>query len=193
MNKPQMDLNRPVSWSQIGSFEWDPEQWYQSYVLGNRTSSKEMEFGSLIDTRIQKDRSFLPTLPRYHFMQHRIEAKYGKLNLLGILDGLDPLDYIAADYKTGKKPWDKKRTAETGQLKFYALLLWLSDRIPPEKFRFLIHWLPTELRTDGTIALIEPCVPQTFETTITMKDLLNFGNRLNRVHKEMQRYAKNHS
>jgi len=192
MTKPQMDLSRPLSWSAISSFEWNPEQWYQSYVLGIRTTSPEMEFGSYVDKRLQKDPTFLPDVPRYPLMQHLMEAKFGKIKLKGLPDGLDLDNFILADYKTGKKAWDLKRTQETGQLKMYLLLIWLTEKIPPEKFTCRIHWLPTCVKPDLTIGLIEPCVCQTFEVKITMQDILEFGVRINKTYAAMQEYAANH-
>ena len=189
--KPQMDMNRPLSWSAISSFEYDKEQWYRTYVLGIKQSSRELDFGSKIDQRIQDDPTFLPKLPRYPLMQHEMRATLLGIPLIGKPDGLDLDVCILADYKTGKKAWDQKRTDETGQLKMYLLLVWLTQQIPPERFTCLIHWLPTMEMGDFSIRLKGTKV-YTFETKITMQDILQFGVRIKKTYAAMQEYAKNH-
>lgn len=190
--KHQIDPNRAISWSQISSFDWDPEQWYQTYVLGIRQESRELTFGSMIDKRIQEDPDFIPELPRYKLMQHKMEAKIGGLKIVGLPDGLDLKKFLLADYKTGKKAWDQARAEATGQLKMYLLLVWLTEKITPEKFRCFIHWLPTYERGDFTIQLVEPIKPQTFEVKITMQEVLEFSVYITNTVKKMKEYAERH-
>lgn len=190
--KKMFDKNRALSWSAINSFEYNPEQWYESYVLGIRQTSPELTFGSVIDKRIQVDKNFLPDLPRYPLMQHRMEAKFGKIPLVGLPDGLCFDTYMLADYKTGKKAWDQKRADETGQLTMYLLLVYLTKKIKPEKFRCFIHWLPTQERGDFTIGFTDTFKVETFETKRTMRDILNFGMRINKTLREMEEYCLRH-
>lgn len=193
MKKPTFDKKRPLSWSAISSFEYDPEQWYQSYVLGIRPSSKEMTFGSEVDKRIQEDPAFLPQLPRYSIMQHKMEATFSGIPLIGYSDGLDLAQFLLADYKTGKKAWTQDRADETGQLTMYLLMLHLTQGIHPDKFACFIHWLPTKDNGDFTISFTDPARIETFETKRTMVQVLTFAQRMVRVYKEMQVYAKAHN
>jgi len=192
MPKPTFDKKRALSWSAISSFEYDPEQWYQSYVLGIRSSSKEMEFGSMIDRKIQDDIDFLPHLPRYERMQHKMKYVLSGIPLVGILDGMntDPLELC--DFKTGKKAWDQKRADDTGQITMYLLLLYATERINPEDVRCFIHWLPTVENGDFSISLIDENKFYTFETKRTMKQLLEFGKKIKKIYKDMQEYALAH-
>lgn len=197
MKKPIFDAKkRKISWSMISSFEYNPEQWYESYVLGIKPVSKEMTFGSMVDKRLQDDPEFLPHVPRYPMMQHRMEVKFGKYTLVGVPDGVDIEGHISthvlADYKTGKKAWDQARADETGQLTMYLLLLWLTEKVKPESFSCRIHWLPTRDTGDFNIELISEKDCQTFETKRTMKDIIDFGVRINKTVKAMELYAKNH-
>lgn len=194
MKKPSFDKKRPLSWSAISSFEYDPEQWYQNYVLGIRPTSKEMTFGSQVDKRLQEDPTFLPAVERYPIMQHEMRARLGKLELVGFADGFDRSGLRLKDDKTGKKAWDQARADETGQLSMYALLLWLTEKIQPEKLELSISWLPTKEMGDFTIQFRDdPVVPHIFYTRRTMRDILEFGQRINRVYKEMEAYAKAHN
>lgn len=185
---------RPLSWSAISSFEYDKEQWYRSYILGEKQTSKEMTFGNIVDKRIQNDPSFLPEVPRYPLMQHRMKVSFNGIHLVGVPDGLDLKNFHLADFKTGKKAWDKKRANETGQLTMYLFLIYISEKIPPEKFKCLIHWLPTKDASDFSIQFRDiPCLPVTFETKRSMADILKFGDRINKTVKAMQEYVDNYS
>ena len=194
MRKPKytMDPNRAISWSAKSSFDWDPEQWFETYILGKRSTSREMTFGSEIDKRFQDDPTFLPDLPRYGMLQHKMEAKLSKFKIVGVPDDLCLKAFKLFDLKTGKKAWDQARAEATGQLKMYLLLVWLNYKIPPEKFTCGIHWLPTYERGDFSIALIEPVVPQTFYVKITMRDILEFGVELEKTVLKMKAYAESH-
>lgn len=189
--KPTFNKERPISWSSISSFEWNKEQWYQSYILGKRTSSPEMEFGSMIDKKIQNDPLFMPALPRYPLMQHKLTGAFSKIPLVGLPDGLCLDTFQLADYKTGKKPWDQKRADETGQLTMYLLLIYLSLKIKPEEFTCFIHWLPTQDSGKFEISLVGEEV-KTFETKRTMKEILVFGSRIIKTVNAMEAYVDNY-
>lgn len=192
MKKPVFDTTRAVSWSMLSSWEYDPEQWYRRYVLGLKDTSHEMEFGSLVDRKLQEDESFLPHVPRYPFMQHEMRATLGGIDLVGIADGWDPNAKELADYKTGKKAWDQKRADETGQLTMYALLLHMTQGYRPEDIDFVIHWLPTHEKGDFSIGLIDEKHLVSIPTRRTTRQMLDFGRRIQAAHKAMQEYARRH-
>jgi hypothetical protein len=181
-----------VSWSLINSFQYDKEKWFDSYILGNFTGSKEMDFGRMIDQRIQDDPTFLPHLPRYEHMQYKMEAIMGGLKLKGIPDGLTLTGKKKlADFKTGKVKWDRKRAQNTGQLLFYLLLIYLTLKIKPEEFECIIHWLPTKETEDFAIEFIEENNIKTFKVKHTMQDILLFAAEIKRIYKEMEKYVAN--
>lgn len=156
-------------------------------------SSREMEFGSLIDKRLQVDPKFLPHVPRYQHMQYPLKGAFNSIPLIGFPDGLeiDP-SYVLADYKTGKAPWTQKKADTTGQLTMYLLLLFIIKGIRPEEFECRIHWLPTQDNSDFSIGLIDDTDMKTFYTNRTMSGILEFGVRIKRVYAEMEEYCKNH-
>lgn len=191
--KPTFSKTRPLSWSAISSFEYNPEQWYESYVLGKRQWSKEMAFGSRIDKDIQSNPDFLPELPRYPLMQYKMNVVFNNIPLVGLPDGLDLDNFLLCDYKTGKVAWTQKKADETGQLTMYLLLIYITTKISPEKFRCFIHWLPTQDNGDFSISFHDTLKPVTFETKRTMKDLLAFGVRIKKTLKMMEEYCQNHA
>jgi hypothetical protein len=180
-----------LNWSSMSSFEYDPEQWYQQYVLGIKASSKEMSFGSYVDKKIQDDPTFLPHLPRYELMQHKMMVMFDGIKLYGTPDGINlRKNKELADYKTGKKKWDKKRAQDHGQLIMYLLLIYITEKIKPEEFDCYIHWMETQDTGDFNVEMISDKI-QTFKVKHTMQDLLNFGVRIKKVWQEMQEYVEN--
>lgn len=198
--------DRPLSWSAISSFEWKPSEWHARYVLKKEIEpSPELLFGSYVDKKIQKDPKFLPNLVRYPVEQHemRTEIKVPKtvdeetgkvispaftIPLVGYADAYRPELPALRDYKTGRKPWDKKRADETGQLTMYALMLYLEHKIRPEDVEFYIDWMPTHVH-EGKIAFIKERDIRTFKTKRTMKQVLEFGQRIKDTWLAMEEYA----
>lgn len=186
---------RPLSPSNMASFLYNPATWYKSYFLGEKQHSPEMEFGSWVDQIIQDDPSFIPSLPRYPMMQKEMKVVFNGIYLIGRFDGLDMDNFVLADYKTGVKAWDKKRVEESIQLLFYLLLIYITEKIPPEKITCKIHWLPTKKTETGDFKTSivfrdNPPIPFTFETKFKMSDILKFGQKINETVKEMEKYVK---
>ena len=182
--KYKLDLQkRPLSPSSMASFFYDKEKWFLSYFKNKREFTPETEFGNMVDKKIQDDPTFIPDLPRYPLMQEQYTVSFNGIKLTGKFDGLDLDKFLLADYKSGRVAWDKKRADETIQLTFYLLLVYITKKIPPEKFRCFIHWLPTKKDESGNFDVKisfreDPVVPITFETRRTMKDLLLFGTKI---------------
>lgn len=190
--KKTFNKTRPLSWSAISSFEYDPEQWYEKYVLGKPTPfSVEMDFGKRVGESFCTDKPMAP-VTKYEIMEHGITVPYADIKLIGFFDSYDPTNYKIREYKTGKKAWDQKRADTHGQIDMYLLLLWLNNKIPPEKVQIHIDWYPTELRGDFSIGFIEPLKIQTFETKRTMLQVLQFAQRIKNTVKAMETYCEAH-
>lgn len=186
-------IKRPLSWSQLSSFEYNPEQWFASYMLNEKQSSREMTFGSVIDKRFQNDPTFYPEISRGEHMQFKLTAVVDGIPLVGFPDILAmKLSKLLADLKTGKKLWDQKRADETGQLDFYLLLIWEMFKMRPEEFDLYIHWLQTQDNADFSIGLVKGCKPVSIRTKRTMVHVLKMRKRIATRTKEMKEYVKNH-
>lgn len=194
-SKPMFDKKRPVSWSFISSFEYDPEQWYRKYVLRNEdTPTKEMEFGSKIGKMIETNPDFMIHVPRQNHMEFPFETKFSKIPIIGIADSFCTKTYKAGEeYKTGKKEWNQKRVDEHGQITMYTLMNYLIRGIRPEEVQWRLTWIPTFEDGDFSIQLVNPQVVYSFETRRTMEEVLEFGARIKRVYKEAETYCKNHA
>lgn len=162
-------------------------------MLGEKQSSKELAFGSLVDKKLQDDPKYLPQVERYPIAQYKLAFVMDGLHLIGYADGFDPnrLKPRLKDDKTGKVAWTQEKADETGQLTMYALLVMLTKKIKPERLALAISWLPTEEKGNFTIDFRDnPVVPVIFETKRTTREALEFAVFLKQTHKEMEAYCR---
>ncbi len=190
-----MDKKRALSWSSISSFEYNKEQWFDSYILGKRQSSPEMTFGKMVGDKLAKDPTYLPQVPRLNTFEHKFEVMFNKIPLIGYADSFCTItNKKMKEYKTGVKPWTKKRADEHAQIDMYLLMHYITKKIKPEDVDCELIWLPTKKEETGdfkvTISFVEPLIIQTFKTKRTMNDILIFGQRIKDRYKEMQEYVK---
>jgi hypothetical protein len=215
---PKMDLKRPMSWSSMSSFEYDPEQWWQKYVLHGKCkradlekdfvgyceimgafwmrcpqveTSYEMEFGKIVGEKLASDPAYLPHMPRLSVFEYKLETKFDKIPLIGYIDSLEPYTELD-EFKTGRKIWDQKRADNHGQIDFYLLCLYLMHKVRPEDVKCHLRWMPTQQNGDFSISFINEKEIKSFETKRTMRDILEFGNRIKNNYQSMQLYAATH-
>lgn len=187
------DKSRPLSWSAISSFEYDKEQWYRKYVLKQPDApTSEMLFGGQVGKMIERGENKFPMV-RHSKMEFPFKVYFGSIQLVGFADSFcDQTFKKLEEYKTGVKPWDQKRADNHGQIDMYLLMNYITHKIRPEEVECAITWLPTKKNGDFSVSLVEPVVPQRFVTKRSMQDILTFGERINRVFKEMEEYANKH-
>lgn len=191
--KPPFNYSRPLSHSQLSSFKYSPERWYESYILGIRQTSPEMTFGSMIDKKIQDDPKFLKKeIVRYKHLQYKLETEFEGITLVGLPDALDLKGKKIRDYKTGRQKWDKKRADDTDQLSMYLLMIYLIHGIKPQDFECYIDWMPTHIE-NGEVSFVEPLKVQTFKTKRSMAQILKFGKSILDTRKKMVNYYENHA
>lgn len=190
---------RPLSWSAISSFDYDPEQWYQRYVLGEKSSETvEMKFGKVVGERLASDPTYLPQVPRLSKYEHPFVVTYKKIKLVGYGDSFcDITKKKLFEYKTGVKPWTQKRADEHGQITIYLFMHYLVEKIRPEEMLCKLVWLPTKKKMNPNltteISFVEPVVPKIFTTKRTLIQVLFFGKKIEETVKAMEQYARNHA
>ena len=201
--KPPFPYERPLSYSQLSTFKWRKQDWYEKYVIHQNCTrelcalgeddcpvvrtSPEMIFGSMVDKKIQEDPTYLPQVPRLKHLQYPLRVDFNGIPLVGYPDNLDLDNPHLRDTKTGKKKWDKKRADETDQLTMYLFQIYLIHKIHPEKFECAIDWLPTHIK-DGEVALIDETDIVVIKTKRSMTDILRFGNKIIETRKAMEEY-----
>lgn len=192
---------RPYSWSQHSSFKYDPEQWYRKYILGeDGGTSPEMEFGSMVGKKLETDPTFLPQIKRNNVMEHEFRCMFNGIELVGYADSFCSItNKELQEYKSGVRPWDKKRVDEHGQITMYLLMHYLITKTKPEDVKVTLWWMPTKRTEHGDftvdIEFVEPIEEniKPFKTKRTMKDILSFGSEIKKTYKQMELYAITHA
>lgn len=185
---------RPYSWSQHSSFrDYNPEDWYQSYVLGiKKPSNRRMDFGSQVGKRIESDPTYIPQLPR-GIMEYGVEVKMGKIDLVGYFDSYNEDELIIDEFKTSSPTgWNHEKVDSHDQLTMYCLLLYLKHLIKPEQVRIRLHHMHTIEGGDFSIKFATPFTIDTYETKRDTKRVLMFGAEIIKQRKEMLKYIEDH-
>lgn len=189
---------RPFSWSQFSSFrDYDKEEWYNNYILGIKAPpNARMTFGSLVGKRIEKDPSYIPQLPR-NIMEYEMTAtlkdKHGDFSLIGYADSYNPETKELDEFKTSSPTgWTQKKVDFHDQLTYYALLLYLRDKVKPEHLTIRLHHMHTCEDGSFNITFCKPFTLDTYTTKRTTRQVLMFASEILRVREEMELYILNH-
>ena len=155
-----MRIKKHLSYSQYQCFLSSKAQYIKRYVEGIKLDNKYLAFGKLIAKGLE-DRKILTDIPDVLMARKLIKAPketekelevvFGGIMLKGFLDGLNPGD-ISED-KTSKNKWTQKMVDSNEQLTFYAIMVSEKYKIPIDKIKITLNWLPTYEDTDGSIHL----------------------------------------
>ena len=154
-----------------------------------------MKLGKRLDEIIDKDEEqeneVLEHLriywPKYQHKQYEINTTFNGIKLKGFLDGFNPPPKaICGERKTGRL-WTQTMADKTEQLDWYALLIHLAFKLPPEQIRFVLTWAPTVWEVGS---IVQPTGEiQNFETKRTTKDILRIGAKIIKTHAEIGRFC----
>jgi len=183
------NIKYPVSYSQLSSFEFDPEQWYRRYVLKKRDpATPAMEYGKLVGERLASDPDFLPKVPRGDIYEYELNAKLGDVPYIGYIDAYTP-HHTLHEYKTSenKKRWTQATVDAHTQLDMYAMLLYLQHKVRPEDLTIALTYIPVRRKGDFTYECYGE--PKTFQTKRTLSGIMRYATYVEKLLKTMERYA----
>lgn len=192
-------LARPVSWSQLSSWEFSPDEWFNKYILNlPQVETPELVFGKAFATSCE-NRTPVAPVTLLDIVEHPFEVPFGDLILIGYADTISSTFTTIGEYKTGVKAWDQKRVDGHHQLTMYALMNYLANKIRPEDTAFFLEWIPTKrtprnnndlsgFDNDIEFAMNPPTIHH-FNTRRTMGEILSFGARIKRDRALMHSYA----
>lgn len=216
------DRKRPVSWSFMSSYDYDPEQWWQKYVYHAKcqrydkekglqafceisgcadpkcpvvATTKEMIFGKNFADSIEDGTCIVKELMRVlnKRKEYPFRCSLGKIPLVGFADAFCEETMRKLDeVKTGKKPWDQKRVDEHGQIDMYCLQNWIQNKIRPEDMDIHLYWIPTEETGSFQIRFVSPVKVHSFATKRSMAQVLAFGAKIIRRLGEMEEFCRQH-
>lgn len=192
-------IKRPLSWSQISCWEYSKEDWYNRYILNEKTKeSPEMLFGKSLATSIENGKPIAPVtiihpekIVKGENVEHAFKVMFNGIPLIGFADTFDHKTFKQlGEFKSGKKAWDQKRVDGHGQLDMYLLANYITNKVQPSDVDCFLEWIPTEETGDFKIQFTTtPPTVVHFKTKRTMVDILNFGARINATVEAMQRYV----
>lgn len=175
-----------VSHSQLATWDFGKERWWEVYVLGQSGYNEErVIFGKKFDEArengkgMENDvggefaRIMLPSYPKKKFW---IETAMGGIRLKGELDSFEEEGLRVGEDKTGKL-WTKKMVDESEQLDFYALLVYARYGKLPGEMR--LNWAETKIDEWGNVI-----ATGRFEVFYTSRDLV----RIMRIFGKARRY-----
>ena len=181
---------RPLSWSSIFQFRYDPEVWYDKYINGaKQRATGPIVFGKNVGERLASELDFLPEVPRLKEYEHELLVKIGRIECIGFLDNFDLDNRAFSEFKTGKK-WTQEKANTHGQIDMYAAMIYLKYNIKPEDLDIKLIWLPTEEQQDFRTNFVRDMKPVIFPVKKTMRDILLFMASIQVIHKEMLDYIR---
>lgn len=183
---------RPLSWSQLSSFEYDPEQWYRRYILNEeQPPSKEMLFGKIFATSCENGTPLAP-VTMLSKMEQKFEVNLSGISLVGFADTYcDKTKKKIGEHKTSKTLWTQKKVDSHGQLTMYALMNYITHKIDPKDITIFLECIQTEETGDFQIQLKKPVKVHHFKTKRTMRDILDFTVYIKNTIRRMEEYIKN--
>lgn len=212
MSKP-WNKSYPLSWSSIALFtgeyaynkslEQCKDEWYTKYVLKEplpftQQELARMELGSSVGKKLETDTSYLPQVPRLGKDEYKFSVRLaGKINLVGYADTFDHITKKRlGERKTGAK-WTQALVDKHKQITLYCLFNLIQNKIRPEDTELHLCWLPTEEKQDenfiSTFKLVDNIEKniKIFKTKRTTLQVLQFGEYIKNVYKEMELYCEN--
>ncbi len=184
--------SRPLSWSQISTFEYDKESWFQKYVLKEKQEeSKEMLFGKKFADAVEDNKPLAP-ITIFKEVEHEFKSVFCGIPLVGFADTFNSETYKQlGEYKTSKKLWNQKKVDNHGQLTMYCFMNYINNKVRPEDVEIFLECVQTTDSDQGEVVLKEPVIVHHFKTKRTMDDIIQFGKRINNIIIEMQDYCDN--
>jgi len=204
--KRELDYKLPIdprysisglSWSSLAMIEKNPEEWYQTYVLGyKRPPTEAMKFGTKIHKQIA-DRKFRGKLKKITYGSNpetKLTCKifYTKTKSFNLIGTPDDFSYgTLYEYKTGTKLWTQKQADNHGQLFTYALLLQKAKR-KTINIAYLVSLETKHLTVNGKNKIVLTGNRRILEVKITPQDLLKIQARFINGYKKVLKVIKEH-
>lgn len=184
-------IKRPLSYSQLSSFAWSKEDWYNNYILRKpRGTSTAMETGNIIGDSIGTENSLVPELKPPGIKEYPLTAKLGDIYMVGYADHWCPntLELNENKTSTNEKKWTRGSVNKHGQLTLYALLLFLKHNIAPEDIKMYLNYIRVIEGADMRYYLPNPVEFKRFETKRTTADVEEYVKYIHQTVDEMNPY-----
>lgn len=182
--------NRPLSWSQLSSFQYSPEQWYSSYILGIREPANSLMLaGSRIGDAIGTPDSPVPELVPPGIKEYAVGVEIDGIKMIGYFDHFCPDTIVLNENKCSDKKnrWTQKLADKHKQIDMYLLLLMEHGSIKPEDVQCWLNFILLDHIGVG-YGVHNPPVLKRFRTDRTTAQILEFKDEIKQTIELMQQY-----
>lgn len=171
-------IKRPLSWSQLASWEYDHHEWYQTYIKNKpKGKSTAMTTGNIIGDSIGTPKSLVPALQPPGVKEYALKANLGDIHMVGFADHFcpDTLELNENKTSTNRNKWNQRSVNNHGQLTMYALMLALRNDINPEQVVMYLNYIPVIEGPDMRHYLPDPVEHYRYPTVRTTGDIEAFA------------------
>ena len=176
-----------LSFSQLTLFERSPELYAEQYLYNQKQRiSRNMSYGSKMAEGLEFETAtgdpmldlMMARIPKFELMDKPVEATLedgkAKIRLLAKPD-TSKADYSAfKEYKTSVRKWTQRMADESGQVTFYATVIWLkTGKIPQD-----IELVNVQVDYDEEGRLAPTGELLRFPTKRTMTDIIKMTKRM---------------
>lgn len=183
--------DRPLSHSQLSSWEYDKCAWFDNYILGQRTPpNQEMLAGNRFGDMIGRENCPIG-LHNSGIPEYELYGEVDGIKMVGFVDIYNPDTKVLHENKTSPNQtrWTQSKVDQHNQLTMYAMLLEQQDGTKPEDVTMFLNFIP--LRLVGiTYQLHDPIVWKQYPTARTKKHVQNYKDYIKRTVEEMDRYIE---
>nr|MBP6946294.1 hypothetical protein [Candidatus Paceibacterota bacterium] len=112
---------RPISWSQLGSWAYSKQQWIDKYIFGlNEEPNLAMLFGNTVGDTLGTPNSMVPSLEKHlvGLKEYELKTTLNGMTLIGYADHYCPCTKVLNENKTSenKNRWNQTLVDLHGQL-----------------------------------------------------------------------------
>lgn len=184
---------RPLSHSQLSSWEYSKEQWYDNYILRKpRGTSTAMQAGSIIGDSIGTPQSLVPSLAPPGVKEYPLTCQLGDIYLIGYADHWcpDTLELNENKTTTNAKKWTQGTADRHPQLTMYALMLFLRHNIRPEDVTMYLNSIRVIEGPDLRYYLPNPPEVKRIATKRTAEQVADYVNYIHQTVADMEAYVE---
>lgn len=179
-------LKEYLSWSQLDAFERG--QYKRQYIAGERIPvNRGMALGKKVADALQENEATgdpitdltIAMLPKFENMdwEYRVTASKINVPLYSKIDTCKEDLSAFKEYKTGTTKWNQEKANKSGQITFYAVVLYeITGKIPGD---IELVWAPSIKKEDGRVELTGDVI--IFKTKRTTADILKMKIRMKKA------------
>lgn len=148
-----------------------------------------MQFGKKFAKSVE-DRKPLVPVTIYSEVEYPLKVVFNNIHMIGFIDTYEPHTAFR-EYKTAKTLWTQQKAQDHGQLKMYALMLYITHKVKLEDLTIHLDCIQTKENGNFEISFADGKI-HSFEVKLSMKDILLFGSYIMKTVDEMNKYVEEH-